>query len=493
MILWLLACAAPGQGDSAEDPLPQTPEAFVLGPVRACQTPVDLSYNEVSASLGLRGPSEPPSLRGESGGTLLEDLNGDGHLDLIYGPGFGSWLHYGTGPAAFGPGEELPFEGGLAIQEAGVQQLLLGQDALYAVDLAAWEFGVLAESDQGQLRAPSVADFNGDGWLDLYLAAGHPNDAAGRMDRVLWGSAEGWTVEDAELLDPARPGEAFDSVVLDMDQDGYPDLYVANDRGPQRGGNRLYRGGPDGLSLVTDCGSCGLAHSPMGAAAGDLNGDGWVDLLLASTAQNEVLFGGPDGRFVQAPASLGHTGFVKDSMGWGGVIADVNNDGRPDLWVAAGDQSHEGGSFGVPEERPYLHLQNEQGGFEEVALELGLDSVGSWRSTLAHDLNEDGVLDLWLSSAFEAPRLWLSAGCTEASWLEVEAPPMSRVEVHTAQGVHTAWVTRESSFQSVQPAVAHIGLGDAEVVDQVVVDLPLGGGRFVLAELQPRRRITLSP
>ncbi|MFT5587601.1 MAG: hypothetical protein ACI9VR_005214, partial [Cognaticolwellia sp.] len=158
---------------------------------------------------------------------------------------------------------------------------------------------------------------------------------------------------------------------------------------------------------------------------------------------------------------------------------------------AAGEQSYQGGgSFGVPE-TPYLQLQQPDGSFVDVAPELGMDQVGSWRTTLAHDLNQDGVLDLILSSAFEAPLLWLSQGCTAQAWLEVEAPVMSRVEVHADGQVQVAWVTNESSFQSVKPAVAHFGLGGAQDVEQVIVELPMGGGRFQIGEISARRRVYL--
>ena len=307
---------------------------------------------------------------------------------------------------------------------------------------------------------------------------------------MFWGAEEGYERVPAELSAESLAGEAFDSVILDFDGDGWTDLYVVNDRGHEYGGNRLYRGSSQGLSLVQDCGACALTHSPMGVDVADVNGDGWADLFIASTTQNELLFGSPDGRFVQSPP-VGQTAFTRVSMGWGGVVADVDNDGRPDLWVGAGEQSHEGSEvFGVPEP-PYLQLQQADGSFVDVAPELGLDLIGSWRTTVAHDLNQDGVLDLMLSSSIGPPRLWLSAGCTSATWLEVAAPVMSRVEVQAAGQVQVAWVSTESSFQSVKPGVAHFGLGEAQVVDRVIVELPLGGGRFEIQDVDPRRRLTL--
>lgn len=493
MVFWVsvLACSSPAEVE--EDSSTETPEAFSLGPVRACPSPVELSFTEASVSLGFQGPDVEPEFRGEGGGSLLEDLNGDGHLDLIYGMERESWLHWGTGPAAFGPAIEMPFAGGFAMSPGGPSKVLLSVERLAELDFSQEDLGYveLIAPVTGVVRAPSVADFDGDGRLDFYVGMGHPEEVEQRQDLVFRGLEEGYEQLPAELASGGKNGEAFDTVVLDFDQDGWPDLYVANDRGQERGGNRLYRGSSQGLTLVEDCGACGLVHSAMGVDAADVNGDGWVDLFIAATAENELLFGGPDGRFVQAPP-LGQSAFDRESMGWGGVFADVNNDGRSDLWVGAGDQSYEGsgGSFGSPEP-PYLQLQQADGTFVDLAPDLGMDLIGSWRTTVAHDLNQDGVLDLFLSSAIEAPKLWLSQGCTAATWLEVQAPVMSRVEVHTAGQVQVAWVSNESSFQSVKPAVAHFGLGEAQVVERVIVELPLGGGRFEIQDVDPRRRLTL--
>ncbi len=491
MILLLLACAQPEVPE--EDPVTETPDAFALGPVRACQSPQELSFAEASESLGLRGPDQEPSFHGEGGGTLLADLNDDGHLDLLYGLENRSWFHWGTGPAAFEPAIELPFAGGVALSPSGGAKVLIGIERLAEVDPSAGAdlgYTELVAPGPGIVRAPSVADFDGDGWPDLYVGRGHPDLASGREDILLWGSEQGFAQDTAELVSPELSGEAFDSVILDFDQDGWTDLYVVNDRGAERGANRLYRGSAQGLSLVQDCGACAIAHSPMGVDAADVNGDGWVDLFIAATTENQLLLGGPDGRFVQVPP-MGQSAFSLDSMAWGGVIADVDNDGLADLWVATGEQSYEdGGSFGVPE-TPYLQLQQEDGSFVDVAPELGMDQVGSWRMTVAHDLNEDGVLDLILSSSFETPLLWLSQGCTAQSWLEVEAPVMSRVEVHSDGQVQVAWVSNESSFQSVKPAVAHFGLGSAQDVERVIVELPLGGGHFEIGEISARRRVSL--
>ena len=176
MPMWasVLACASPVGVE--EDSSLETSSAFELGPVRACESPQQLSFTEVSEALGLQGPDEQPEFFGEGGGTLLADLNGDGHLDLVYGLERQSWLHWGTGPAAFEPATDLPFAGGFALSPAGPSKVLLGIERLAEVDFGQEDLGYseLIAPGTGIVRAPSVADFDGDGWLDLYVGIGHP-------------------------------------------------------------------------------------------------------------------------------------------------------------------------------------------------------------------------------------------------------------------------------------------------------------------------------
>lgn len=486
----LAACTDPVAGESGDSALDPRLE---LGPVQRCEQPGELAYAEVGQAQGLVPPGVVPEHMEDAGTLLLTDLDGDGHPELLHG-WFDEFLlvHGLGGPEPWS--ERLPFgvAGLVVLPETG--HLAFLSEGLFTVDPGSWTVKGLVEGEiDGRLRSPSVGDFDGDGVPDLFVPRGHPEDPAQRTDLVLWG--RGGDAFVLEELPVSLSGEAFDSQALDWNGDGLLDVYVDNDRGETRGHNQLFLGGAEGLEAATDqCGACNLAHSGMGAHAGDVNGDGAPDLLLAGTRYAELLLStGPGAPLVQQPSSvlpdLGSAG-----MYWGGVITDVDNDGRPDLWLATGPQSYPELGTGVvvgDPTPPVLALQQADGGFVDAAASLGLAEPGVWRATLAWDLNGDGVLDLLLGSATERPLLFMSQGCTENAWLQVDGPEGTRVEVETAAGVQVGWVSAEQGYESRAPARLHLGLGPHEEILSLRVRVPGEAQSHSAGPLEARRVITV--
>lgn len=215
----------------------------------------------------------------------------------------------------------------------------------------------------------------------------------------------------------------------------------------------------------------------MGADVGDLNGDGRADLYLTGARYNLLLLALEDGSFGDATASWQASVITHDrGMAWGGVFWDADNDGLSDLMVAEGDFGGEHSQGLGPQ--PLTLLRQVQGHFEaEVWAE------GSFRGIVPVDLNDDGVLDLVVSSQDEGPRLYLSQGCTAAGWIEVQGAVGTEVQVITEQGTQTAWITTDSGFGAARPALVHFGVGDA-----TTLTLRVDGQEW---ELEPRRRVVL--
>lgn len=131
---------------------------------------------------------------------------------------------------------------------------------------------------------------------------------------------------------------------------------------------------------------------------------------------------------------------------------------------------------------------------EDVSAWLPGERAGTWRAAVADDLNGDGVLDVLLTRATAAPRLYLSQGCTAAAWLAVHAPDGSRVVVEAGGRQQVALVSLDSGFGANRRPVAWFGLGDAEAVDAVTVTLPwTGEARRVAGPLAPRRHLVVAP
>ncbi len=98
-----------------------------------------------------------------------------------------------------------------------------------------------------------------------------------------------------------------------------------------------------------------------------------------------------------------------------------------------------------------------------------------------------------IGDARRSPRVLRSEGCTDASWIEVEAPPGSRVRVDAGDRSWVALVTHESGFASAGPTIAHIGLGDADIVDRIVVSPWWGSPVAIEGQIDARRRVTWRP
>jgi hypothetical protein len=289
-------------------------------------------------------------------------------------------------------------------------------------------------------------------------------------------------------------------VPFDMDADGDLDAYVANDDGADYGGNVLLRNDGGVLVDVSAGSGADLVHLGMGADVADFDRDGLPDLYVTAVGHNALLRRLGDGSWVEVGRALGASPLTEpEHMGWGAIWLDADNDGRTDALVAQGDRWYggedvdsDGNGASIVYDTPInLMLQRADGRFEDEAPRLGMSRTGSWRSVIAEDLNGDGVLDLLASDTVARPALWLSRGCTDAAWVEVDAPMGARVVVESGGSVQTAWVTAASSYGAGRPARVHLGLGSAERIDALVVHLPDGttlGGE----NLPARQRILVT-
>ncbi len=196
----------------------------------------------------------------------------------------------------------------------------------------------------------STADFDGDGWIDIYVA----NDG---MENALWLNRRNGTFEDVALLAGVAldaDGDAESSMGVDagdFDNDGDEDLFIANITSE---GHTLY--GNDGSARFEDWGSrsgirpASLAFTGFGAAWVDADNDGWLDVLTVTGAvriiealarqkdpfplhQRPQLFHNTgNGRFEDVSGRAGAV-FEQSTVGRGAAFGDVDNDGDTDVVV----------------------------------------------------------------------------------------------------------------------------------------------------------------
>ena len=291
-----------------------------------------------------------------------------------------------------------------------------------------------------------------------------------------------------------RRGYAMGVVSSDFDGDGWPDIYVGNDVME----NFLYRNKGDGtfeevgLLAGVSYDQYGDPQGAMGVNAGDYDGDGRFDILVTDY-QNQVntLFrnlGTPHGllQFQDVTVLTGFGSGSRPLVTWGGGLADLDNDGVPELFTAAGHlqdtvERYDGST--TYKERNLL-LQWQGGRFVDVAKESGpaLMVKESSRGAVFGDLNNDGKLDIVVLNARSRPTLMMNDTPTPNHWslLKLVGTRSNRSAVgavaRATAGDRTQIdeVRSGRGYQSAEDLRLHFGLGTNSVLNRLEVRWPSG-------------------
>jgi len=510
LLLLALACAPspPGAGsDSAPDDTTEPAPELALSAVVPCEAPGAPAWEDAGEALGLRGADASitgPQLDG--GGMALDDFDGDGDLDLLLGFADGPALLFWREGDGW-RGESLSALTRVITANAadldgdGRRDLLLGREgtpqafAVKGEGFNDWAPIPLPDWHSAQnVKELLPADIDGDGALDLYaLARGGGDDLTQKEDVVLRGTVDSdgavrFAVDADAVPEAVRFRHGFDAGWFDWDADGDLDLFVANDLGSSYGADVLLENRDGALVDASEACACGVTHTGMSVAADDFSGDGRPDLYVTDAYVNLTLQSLDDGSFVDVSRAT-DSALAENSvyMSWGAVFTDLDNDGQRDLLAARGDYDREA----VADVSTPAVLLREGGVWRDAGAELGFGVEGIYRSVAALDLNGDGVVDPLFSQARARPLLFLSTGCTAAGWLEVEGPEGARVEVSAGGVTQTTWITTQSGLGVAVPPVAHLGLGEAQVVDALRV-ITLDGRQLSIDEpFEARRRVTV--
>jgi len=277
----------------------------------------------------------------------------------------------------------------------------------------------------------------------------------------------------------------------DYDNDGWPDLLVANDAGS----NYLYRNNHNGtftdIALLAGVAlsGAGLQQGNMGVDFGDYDHDGLLDIVDTTFAdQSKTLY-----------RNLGHESFEDVSqraqisqpslpyVAWGTGFVDFDNDGWPDVFIANGhvypqvDTIKEGARYREP---LFLHLNKRDGTFENVSNSAGLADLpmASRRGVAFGDIWNDGSIDALILNVGEPPTLLRNHLANGNHWVEFKlegtksnrAGIGARLTIRSGKLVQFNEVRGGGSYLSQNDLRLHFGLGTNAKIDSIEISWPSG-------------------
>jgi enediyne biosynthesis protein E4 len=308
----------------------------------------------------------------------------------------------------------------------------------------------------------------------------------------LWHNLGGGKFEDATqkagLGDPTS--KSLGIAILDANQDGWPDILIANDTQP----NKLYlnrkngtfeeRGVAAGIGFSED----GVARAGMGADAADYDRSGHASLIISNFANQMVSLYHNEGNglFVdEAPQSeIGRDTLV--TLGFGCFFFDYDNDGWPDIFVADGHIENEiervqkRVSYAEP---PHLFRNLGSGKFTEVTAQMGKTFAAPKvaRAAAYADIDNDGFPDVLLTTNAGPAYLFHNEGGTNQSLrIKLVGTKSNRdgigAVVHLTAGSDKEWkmLRSGSSYLSQSELVLTFGLGSHAKADAIEIEWPSG-------------------
>ena len=493
------------------------PDIFVVSKTESCRLFRNLGnwkFEDVTDKAGVGDHGEAAGIWKQ--GVTFVDVNNDGRLDIyvcrLNAPNL---LYINQGDGTFK-------------EEAAARGLAVNDGAVMA----------------------AFCDYDRDGWLDVFVQTNVAETAEHRnaqRNYLFHNNGDGTFTDVTDRAGISGKAQGHSAIWWDFDNDGWPDLYVANDFTPP---DKLYHNNHDGtFSDVIDRVVPHMPFSSMGSDLGDMNNDGRIDLFVADMAatthqkdqrtmanarslimeqqsensttapycmRNVVYLNTGTGRCLEA-AFL--TGLAATDWTWSPRFEDLDNDGRLDLFVTNGmhRESHNSDLMArmmvaeTPNDKvrierasPVLterHLAYRNQGdlrFEDVSAAWGLDQKGVSFGSAFGDLDGDGDLDIVYTNykkgvtvlrndSDSGHRVIVALRGTRSNRFGVGAT----VRIESALGLQVRQLVLARGVLSSSEPILHFGLGEDTRIKQLTVIWPDGLSQS-FSDLATDRKFTIT-
>jgi hypothetical protein len=448
----------------------------------------DGTFTDVTEKAGLAGV-------GYDTGVAIGDYDNDGYEDIFVGGVHRNTLYHNNGNGTF---TDVTEKAGLArpdkeygpLWSVGGAWVDVNNDGLldlFVVNYLSWDFN--HEPDCKFMDKPEYC---------------HPKFYKELPNQLFLNKGDGTFVDvSAQSNIRSHLGKGMGVGIADYDNDGLPDIFVANDKlfnslfHNRKGKNSSV---PVFDEVAFEAGVALPEHgnliSGMGVDFRDLNNDGYPDISIVALNDETfpVYLNNTKGGFTEITAKSGMALLSNPMSGYSPNIADFDNDGWKDIFVSRGDVQSPAMAGRRRIDQPNTVFRNVPGGkWSALTEEAGFAAQppARHRGSAFGDLNHDGKLDIVVTALSAPAEIWINDSPAGNHWLELALQGTksnrdaigAKIKIVAGGQAQFNHVTTASGYASSSAGPVHFGLGAAKEVDEIEIQWP-SGARQALNHVQ---------